>query len=269
MLAALPPAQVRALFPSRAAFVQRHGVGPGSLPALRQELTRRTTRRLRARGRLGDTRVRVGGAAVLDHSGHPVAGVAVTYPVHEVAEADRGPLATRVERRGRTSCPAGSAAATRERRADGARRPLERARRPAPRVGAMKAITIPVPGDADALVLADVPAPEPGPTDVLVTVAAAGVNRADLMQRQGFYDPPPGASPYPGPGGQRHGRRRRRRRSRAGRSATRCARCCPVAATPSRWPSRPGSCCRCRRACRCGTPPRCPRWSARSGPTSS
>ena len=62
----------------------------------------------------------------------------------------------------------------------------------------MKAITIPVPGDADALVLADVPAPEPGPTEVLVTVAAAGVNRADLMQRQGFYDPPPGASPYPG-----------------------------------------------------------------------
>ena len=62
----------------------------------------------------------------------------------------------------------------------------------------MKAITIPVPGDADALVLDDVPAPEPGPTDVLVTVAAAGVNRADLMQRQGFYDPPPGASPYPG-----------------------------------------------------------------------
>ena len=62
----------------------------------------------------------------------------------------------------------------------------------------MKAITIPVPGDADALVLADVPAPEPGPADVLVTVAAAGVNRADLMQRQGFYDPPPGASAYPG-----------------------------------------------------------------------
>ena len=62
----------------------------------------------------------------------------------------------------------------------------------------MKAITIPVPGDADALVLADVPAPEPGPTDVLVTVSAAGVNRADLMQRQGFYDPPPGASAYPG-----------------------------------------------------------------------
>ena len=75
----------------------------------------------------------------------------------------------------------------------------------------MKAITIPVPGDADALVLADVPAPEPGPAEVLVTVAAAGVNRADLMQRQGFYDPPPGASAIPRPGGERHGRRRRRR----------------------------------------------------------
>ena len=62
----------------------------------------------------------------------------------------------------------------------------------------MKAITIPEPGDADALVLDDVPVPELGPGEVLVTVAAAGVNRADLMQRQGFYDPPPGASPYPG-----------------------------------------------------------------------
>jgi DNA-binding IclR family transcriptional regulator len=35
-------------------------------------------------------------SAVLDHSGHPVAGVAVTYPVHEVAEDDRGRLATQV-----------------------------------------------------------------------------------------------------------------------------------------------------------------------------
>ena len=96
MLAALPPAQVRALFPSRAAFVQRHGIGPGSLPALRQELTR-----VRRDGFAHeDSSVTPGFAsvasAVLDHSGHPVAGVAVTYPVHEVTEADRGPLATRV-----------------------------------------------------------------------------------------------------------------------------------------------------------------------------
>ncbi len=62
----------------------------------------------------------------------------------------------------------------------------------------MKAITIPTPGDLDALVLAEVPDPVPGPGEVLIDVAAAGVNRADLLQRQGFYDPPPGASRYPG-----------------------------------------------------------------------
>jgi putative PIG3 family NAD(P)H quinone oxidoreductase len=62
----------------------------------------------------------------------------------------------------------------------------------------MRAITVPTPGDADALVLADVPTPEIAPDEVLVQVAAAGVNRADLLQRQGFYPPPPGASAYPG-----------------------------------------------------------------------
>ena len=62
----------------------------------------------------------------------------------------------------------------------------------------MKAITIPTPGDADALVLDEVPTPEITADEVLVHVAAAGVNRADLMQRQGFYPPPPGASAYPG-----------------------------------------------------------------------
>jgi putative PIG3 family NAD(P)H quinone oxidoreductase len=62
----------------------------------------------------------------------------------------------------------------------------------------MRAITIPTPGDADALVLDEVPTPEIGEDEVLVTVAAAGVNRADLMQRQGFYPPPPGAPAYPG-----------------------------------------------------------------------
>ena len=62
----------------------------------------------------------------------------------------------------------------------------------------MKAITIPTPGEADALVLDEVPTPEVAADEVLVRVAASGVNRADLMQRQGFYPPPPGASPYPG-----------------------------------------------------------------------
>lgn len=62
----------------------------------------------------------------------------------------------------------------------------------------MHAITIPVPGGPEALVWAEVPDPAPGEGEVLVEVVAAGVNRADLLQRQGFYDPPPGASPYPG-----------------------------------------------------------------------
>ena len=62
----------------------------------------------------------------------------------------------------------------------------------------MRAVTLPSYGDASVLTLADVPDPEPGPGEVLVDVAATAVNRADLLQRQGFYNPPPGASPYPG-----------------------------------------------------------------------
>ena len=62
----------------------------------------------------------------------------------------------------------------------------------------MKAVTIPEPGGPDALVLDDVPDPMPGPGEVVVDVVAAGVNRADVMQRQGHYNPPPGSSAYPG-----------------------------------------------------------------------
>lgn len=62
----------------------------------------------------------------------------------------------------------------------------------------MKAMTIPTPGGPDALVLDDVPDAVAGEGEVLVDVVAAGVNRADVLQRQGHYDPPAGASPYPG-----------------------------------------------------------------------
>ncbi|PWS41798.1 NADPH:quinone oxidoreductase [Streptomyces sp. ZEA17I] len=62
----------------------------------------------------------------------------------------------------------------------------------------MHAITIPEPGGPEALVWAEVPDPVPGDGEVLVEVVASAVNRADVLQRQGFYDPPPGASPYPG-----------------------------------------------------------------------
>ncbi|MCM2412995.1 NAD(P)H-quinone oxidoreductase [Streptomyces sp. RKAG290] len=62
----------------------------------------------------------------------------------------------------------------------------------------MHAITIPEPGGPEALVWAEVPDPVPGEGEVLVDVVSSAVNRADVLQRQGFYNPPPGSSPYPG-----------------------------------------------------------------------
>ncbi|MFD8567152.1 NAD(P)H-quinone oxidoreductase [Streptomyces sp. NPDC059639] len=62
----------------------------------------------------------------------------------------------------------------------------------------MYAITIPEPGGPEALVWTEVPDPVPGEGEVLVEVVSSAVNRADLLQRQGFYSPPPGSSPYPG-----------------------------------------------------------------------
>ncbi|MGA4541117.1 NAD(P)H-quinone oxidoreductase [Uniformispora flossi] len=62
----------------------------------------------------------------------------------------------------------------------------------------MYAITINAPGGPEVLTWTEVPDEEPAAGEVLVEVAAGAVNRADLMQRQGFYPPPPGASPYPG-----------------------------------------------------------------------
>ena len=63
----------------------------------------------------------------------------------------------------------------------------------------MHAVVISEPGGPEVLQWTEVEdPPQPGPGEVLIEVAAAGVNRADMMQRQGFYPPPPGASPYPG-----------------------------------------------------------------------
>jgi DNA-binding IclR family transcriptional regulator len=80
ILAALPAAQVRALYPDRSAFVDRHGLGPSSLSALRTLLAE-----TRQRGYAIESGEVTPGfasvaAAVLDHNHHPVAGVAVTYP---------------------------------------------------------------------------------------------------------------------------------------------------------------------------------------------
>src|SRR6266446_4480281 len=58
----------------------------------------------------------------------------------------------------------------------------------------MNAIVFDKPGDETVLHLGDAPDPQPGPADLLINVRCAALNRADLMQRQGGYPPPPGAS---------------------------------------------------------------------------
>ncbi len=58
----------------------------------------------------------------------------------------------------------------------------------------MRAVVVQSPGGVEALEVVDRPVPEPGPGEVLIKITAAGVNRADLLQRRGFYDPPSGAT---------------------------------------------------------------------------
>jgi len=96
ILAALPGAQVRALYPDKESFVSRTGLGPTSLAALRTVLSE-----TRQRGyAVEDGEVTPGlasvAAAVHDHTGHPVAGAAVTFPAGDVDEAGRRQLARRV-----------------------------------------------------------------------------------------------------------------------------------------------------------------------------
>lgn len=62
----------------------------------------------------------------------------------------------------------------------------------------MKAIIVETPGPEDVMQLGEAPDPVAGPQDLLLRVRATSVNRADLLQRQGLYPPPPGASPLIG-----------------------------------------------------------------------
>ena len=62
----------------------------------------------------------------------------------------------------------------------------------------MRAVEISQPGGPEVLRLAEVPKPAPQPHEIVVKVAAAGVNRPDVLQRMGHYPVPPGASPLPG-----------------------------------------------------------------------
>lgn len=62
----------------------------------------------------------------------------------------------------------------------------------------MRAVAISKPGGPEVLDTVTEATPQPGPDEVLIEVAAAGVNRPDCVQRAGLYPPPPGASPLPG-----------------------------------------------------------------------
>lgn len=62
----------------------------------------------------------------------------------------------------------------------------------------MQAVDYAEPGGPEVLVAGEAPVPEPSQGELLIRVAAAGVNRPDVIQRQGFYPPPPGAPHIPG-----------------------------------------------------------------------
>ena len=62
----------------------------------------------------------------------------------------------------------------------------------------MTAVVISKPGGPEVLVPEQRPVPKPGPNQILIKIAAAGVNRPDVLQRMGLYPVPPGASDLPG-----------------------------------------------------------------------
>jgi DNA-binding IclR family transcriptional regulator len=98
ILARLPPAQVRALYPTAAAFVDRHGSGPRTLGALRTVLQETRQRGYAVEHGEVTPGLASVAAAVLDHNGHPVAGVAVTFEGDGNAGALMGELSSQVRR---------------------------------------------------------------------------------------------------------------------------------------------------------------------------
>ena len=96
MLAALPAAQVRALYPSRSAFVLRHGTGPTSSTQLRSVLTAVRTRGYAVEHGTVTPDLGSVAAAALDHAGYPTAAFAVTYEERLVDTAEEAALAEAV-----------------------------------------------------------------------------------------------------------------------------------------------------------------------------
>jgi DNA-binding IclR family transcriptional regulator len=97
MLAHLPPAQVTALYPDRAAFSDRTGVGPRSPTALRTLLVQTRRRGYAVEDGEVTERMMSVATAILDHNSHPVAGIAITFPQDGT---DPAPLARAVARTG-------------------------------------------------------------------------------------------------------------------------------------------------------------------------
>ena len=125
----------------------------------------------------------------------------------------------------------------------------------------MRAVEISAPEDPEVLRIVERATPTPGAGKVLIKVEAAGVNRPDIMQRQGKYPPPPGASDIPGS--------RSRERSSVGSDTTRCARWSPAVATRRYCVVPVPQCLPIPRAWTCSMRPRSQRRSSPSGPTCS
>ncbi|HQF02382.1 MAG TPA: IclR family transcriptional regulator [Phycicoccus sp.] len=89
LLAALPASQVRALFPRREAFVQREGRGVTSATALRSQLQQVRHRGYAVEDGLVDPHLASVAKAVLDHTGHPTAAVAVTWSIDQTSPEER------------------------------------------------------------------------------------------------------------------------------------------------------------------------------------
>ncbi len=100
MLAALPAAQVRALYPSAAELVQRHGTGPSSLRQLRSLLTDVRRRGYAVEHDTVTTGFASVASAVLDHAGHPLAAFAVTYEQRDVDAGEESVLVSAVSAAG-------------------------------------------------------------------------------------------------------------------------------------------------------------------------
>ena len=98
LLALLPSSQVRALYPSTREFVDRHGLGPRTLSDLRRVLSETRQRGWATEAGEVTPGLASVAAAVVDHNGHPVAGIALTYPADDPAGVGAEALAREVRR---------------------------------------------------------------------------------------------------------------------------------------------------------------------------